>query len=146
MQSVAFAEVFAGISLMRAALTPLGRRCVFANDIDSDEANTYRVKSGADDSLVEDIKKVCAEQLSDLGLVTACFPYIDLSLAGNRALPSGQDSDVLDRTCPFSSLGKLHRAVKIRRRSLCVPVLQPRRSTTVVRSYEVWWPRHSDTQ
>jgi len=93
MQSIAFAEFFAGIGLMRAALKPLGWRCVFANDIDPDKAETYRANFGADDLLVDDIKNVSAKQLpSDLTLITACFPCIDLSLAGNRAGLGGQDS------------------------------------------------------
>ncbi len=93
MESVRFAEFFAGIGLMRAALEPLGWRCAFANDIDPDKAETYRANFGDDDLLVDDIQHLSAKKLpSDLTLITACFPCVDLSLAGNRAGLKGQDS------------------------------------------------------
>lgn len=88
-----FAEFFAGIGLVREAIEPLGWRCAFANDIAHEKAEMYTSRFGPEDLLVADIKEVSPDDLpTDLGLATASFPCIDLSLAGNRAGLAGAHS------------------------------------------------------
>ena len=88
-----FAEFFAGIGLVREAVEPLGWHCVFANDIAREKAEMYRTRFGGDHLLVADIRQIAVDDLpTDIGLATASFPCIDLSLAGNRAGLAGQHS------------------------------------------------------
>ena len=89
----AFAEFFAGIGLVREALEPLGWRCVFANDIAPGKAEMYRSRFGFRHFVTDDINNLRVDQLpADIDLVTASFPCIDLSLAGNRAGLAGEHS------------------------------------------------------
>lgn len=103
-----FAEFFAGIGLVREALEPLGWRCVFANDIAPEKAEMYTARFGSEHLLVGDINQVVVDDLpANLGLVTASFPCIDLSLAGNRAGLAGPHSGTV---WPFLDLVEgLHR-------------------------------------
>ena len=88
-----FAEFFAGIGLVREAVEPLGWHCVFANDIAREKAEMYASRFGDEHLLVADIKQVGVDDLpTALGLATASFPCIDLSLAGNRAGLAGPHS------------------------------------------------------
>ena len=89
----AFGEFFAGISLVREAMEPLGWRCVFANDIAPGKAEMYRTRFGFRHFVVDEVNNLTVDQLpADIDLVTASFPCIDLSLAGNRAGLVGEHS------------------------------------------------------
>ncbi len=103
-----FAEFFAGIGLVREAIEPLGWECVFANDIAPDKAEMYAARFGGEHLLVGDVKQIELADLPDeLALLTASFPCIDLSLAGNRAGLAGQHSGTV---WPFIELvDQLHR-------------------------------------
>ncbi len=91
-----FAEFFAGIGLVRAAIEPLGWDCVFANDISPAKAEMYAARFGREHLLVDDINKIALADLpADLDLLTASFPCIDLSLAGNRAGLAGKHSGTI---------------------------------------------------
>ena len=91
-----FAEFFAGIGLVREAIEPLGWECAFANDIAPAKADMYAERFGRDHLLVEDIHRVTLADLPpDLALLTASFPCIDLSLAGNRAGLAGKHSGTI---------------------------------------------------
>ena len=91
-----FAEFFAGIGLIREAIEPLGWDCVFANDIAPAKADMYTTRFGPDHLLVEDIHKLsCADIPRGLDLLTASFPCIDLSLAGNRNGLAGRHSGTI---------------------------------------------------
>jgi DNA (cytosine-5)-methyltransferase 1 len=104
MRTPRFAEFFAGIGLVRLALRPLGWDCVFANDLDARKANVYARNFGPDHLRVCDIREVHPSELPpDLTLLTACFPCIDLSLAGNRAGLAGEHSGTF---WPFHSIVK----------------------------------------
>lgn len=91
-----FAEFFAGIGLFREAIEPLGWQCVFANDIAPRKQEMYRRRFGDEHFRLGDIRDL---ELSDLpprlDLVTASFPCIDLSLAGNRAGLAGRHSGTI---------------------------------------------------
>jgi len=88
-----FAEFFAGIGLVREAIEPLGWECVFANDIAPDKVEMYAGRFGTDHLLVRDVRAVAVDDLpAETDLVTASFPCIDLSLAGNRAGLAGEHS------------------------------------------------------
>ena len=90
---VRFAEFFAGIGLVREAVAPLGWECVFANDIAPGKAEMYRARFGGGDLVVDDINNLAVGDLpAGLDAVTASFPCIDLSLAGNRAGLAGEHS------------------------------------------------------
>ena len=91
-----FAEFFAGIGLMREAVEPLGWGCIFANDIAPDKAEMYTARFGDEHLLVGDIHRISLADLPmDLDLLTASFPCIDLSLAGNRAGLAGEHSSTV---------------------------------------------------
>lgn len=91
-----FAEFFAGIGLVREAIEPLGWRCVFANDIALAKAEMYGDRFGLRDFIIDDIRNVTMHALPvEVDLVTASFPCIDLSLAGNRAGLAGQHSGTI---------------------------------------------------
>ena len=91
-----FAEFFAGVGLVREAIEPLGWECVFANDISPAKADMYAERFGREHLLVEDIHQLTLADLpDDLALLTASFPCIDLSLAGNRAGLAGKHSGTI---------------------------------------------------
>ena len=91
-----FAEFFAGIGLVREAVEPLGWDCVFANDISPAKAEMYAARFGREHLLVDDINRIALADLpSELDLLTASFPCIDLSLAGNRAGLAGVHSGTI---------------------------------------------------
>ena len=91
-----FAEFFAGIGLVREALEPLGWECAFANDIAEGKAEMYRERFGADDLVVDDINELTIRDVpDDVELMSASFPCIDLSLAGNRAGLAGEHSGAI---------------------------------------------------
>ena len=99
-----FAEFFAGIGLVREAIEPLGWDCVFANDIAPDKAEMYGARFGDEHLLVGDVSKLALVDLPDgLDLLTASFPCIDLSLAGNRAGLGGKHSSAV---WPFLDLAE----------------------------------------
>ena len=111
-----FAEFFAGIGLVREAIEPLGWRCVFANDIALAKAEMYGERFGLRDFVIDDIQHVTAETLpADIDLVSASFPCIDLSLAGNRAGLAGEHSGTIWRLLELlaarSRLGRQPKAV-----------------------------------
>ncbi len=103
-----FAEFFSGIGLVREAIEPLGWDCAFANDISPDKAQMYGERFGTDHLRVGDINHLKLEDLPhDLDLLTASFPCIDLSLAGNRRGLAGRHSGAI---WPFLGLtGELAR-------------------------------------
>ena len=91
-----FAEFFAGIGLVREAIEPLGWDCVFANDIAPEKAEMYSARFGREHLLVADIHELTSSDLpGDLDLLTASFPCIDLSLAGNRNGLAGPHSGTI---------------------------------------------------
>ena len=97
-----FAEFFSGIGLVREALEPLGWNCLFANDIAPDKARMYLDRFGSDHLRVGDINDLRLADLPvGLDLLTASFPCIDLSLAGNRR---GLDGDHSSAIWPFLEL------------------------------------------
>ncbi|MDE2669366.1 MAG: DNA (cytosine-5-)-methyltransferase [Chloroflexota bacterium] len=91
-----FAEFFAGIGLVREAIEPLGWECVFANDIAPAKAEMYEARFGSQHLKVEDIHELRLPDIpEDLDLLTASFPCIDLSLAGNRNGLAGRHSGTI---------------------------------------------------
>ena len=102
-----FAEFFAGIGLVREAIEPLGWECVFANDIAPAKAQMYTARFGPEHLHVGDIHELVVSDIPDgIDLLTASFPCIDLSLAGNRNGLAGRHSgtiwpflDLADELC-----------------------------------------------
>ena len=91
-----FAEFFAGIGLVREAIEPLGWECAFANDIAPVKAEMYTARFGAEHLRVDDINNLTLGDIPDeLDLLTASFPCIDLSLAGNRNGLAGPHSGAI---------------------------------------------------
>jgi DNA (cytosine-5)-methyltransferase 1 len=92
-RQIPFAEFFAGIGLVRAALEPLGFQPMWANDIEPMKQSHYVANHSSEEFLLGDIRHVHADQLpQDLELATSSFPCIDLSLAGNRNGLAGEHS------------------------------------------------------
>jgi DNA (cytosine-5)-methyltransferase 1 len=92
---VRFAEFFAGIGLVRAALGPLGFQALWANDIQRVKKEQYIANHPEDGFVLEDVRKVEGRSLPHgLELLTSSFPCIDLSLAGNRGGLAGKHSGV----------------------------------------------------
>ena len=89
------AEFFAGMGLMRAGLERAGIRTVFANDIDKTKAALYRDNWGNDILHVGDIRNLSGDDIPPVGLATASFPCVDLSLAGHRQGLRGPQSSLV---------------------------------------------------
>ncbi|MGK7346170.1 MAG: DNA cytosine methyltransferase [Candidatus Nitrospinota bacterium M3_3B_026] len=87
-----FAEFFAGVGLFRLGLEAEGLRCVFANDNDPRKTAVYRANFGGGELIEDDINSLSASMIPDIGLATASFPCVDLSLAGTRRGLSGERS------------------------------------------------------
>jgi DNA (cytosine-5)-methyltransferase 1 len=88
-----FAEFFAGIGLMRIGLERAGWKIAFANDIEEDKWQMYRDHFGdTGEFVVDDVHKLDASAVPDVGLATASFPCNDLSLAGARKGLAGAQS------------------------------------------------------
>ena len=89
------ADFFAGIGLMRLGLSKAGWKTVWANDFDAVKQRFYL--HNLDDEQVEfdprPIDKVGVGRVPSVGIVAACFPCTDLSLAGaGRGLEDGKQS------------------------------------------------------
>ena len=69
------AEFFAGMGLMRAGLESAGIGTAFANDIDETKATIYRDNWGADELDVNDIRALTGDDIPDVDLATASFPW-----------------------------------------------------------------------
>lgn len=91
-----FAEFFAGIGLVHAALQTSGWKCIYANDIDPKKHEMYEHKFGKSDYYhvgdVWNTEEVVSKIESPIQLATASFPCVDLSLAGNRKGLAGKES------------------------------------------------------
>jgi len=91
-----FAELFAGIGLVRAALGSTWR-CAYANDIDPSKAKMYRTMFPDDPSEhlhlcdIWDTNAVAA-RIGSPFLITASFPCTDLSVAGRQHGLAGSGS------------------------------------------------------
>lgn len=90
---IRFAEFFAGIGLVRAALEPLGFDVVWANDVEKVKRDLYAANHPAGDFVLGDVRDVRGKCLpAGLRLATSSFPCIDVSLAGNRRGLAGSQS------------------------------------------------------
>ena len=99
---VRFAEFFCGIGLIREAVEPLGWECVFANDINTNKTIIYEQRFGREHLTVDDIYNLTTEHIpTEVDAMTASFPCVDLSLAGNRAGLAGTQSGTI---WPFMDL------------------------------------------
>jgi DNA (cytosine-5)-methyltransferase 1 len=89
-----FAEFFAGIGLMRMGLERRGWSIRFANDIDPQKYEMYKIHFLDADKhfLLEDIHKIPGKDIPTVILATASFPCNDLSLAGTRQGLGGKHS------------------------------------------------------
>lgn len=91
-----FCEFFAGIGLVAEGLRPSGWRCVYANDIDPKKQQAYEARFGKSDHFhlgdvwnTDDVVKRIHDRPA---LMTASFPCIDLSLAGQQRGLDGEHS------------------------------------------------------
>ena len=92
MSRFTFYEFFAGGGMARLGL---GKNwdCLFANDIDSKKAASYKAKFGDKDIVVGDVSLLNVNQIpGQADLAWASFPCQDLSLAGNGVGLSGSRS------------------------------------------------------
>lgn len=108
---IPFAEFFAGIGLVRAALEPLGFATKWANDIEQIKFSQYAANHKPDGFVVDDVRNVLGGQLPfGLELATSSFPCIDLSLAGNRHGLAGKHSGMFwEFARVIRELGKANR-------------------------------------
>jgi DNA (cytosine-5)-methyltransferase 1 len=86
------AEFFAGVGLVRLALTRAEVDVVWANDIDRIKKSIYEANWGSNDFFHGDIKDVDATRIPTVDVATASFPCTDLSLAGKRQGLAGKES------------------------------------------------------
>lgn len=92
-RTLAAAEFFSGIGLVRLALEQERWRVVYANDIDTSKAEMYRHNWPKDDHLVvEDIHRLDSSDVPECDLFTASFPCNDLSIAGKWKGLGGKES------------------------------------------------------
>lgn len=95
MSGKTFIEFFAGIGLIHEALRDLGWEPILANDNAPKKVAAYRLNYP--DVLIsdQDIRKLDILMLPRPKLVTASFPCIDLSQAGNRIGIRGEQSGLV---------------------------------------------------
>lgn len=86
------AEFFAGIGLVREALTQASFQVVWANDIARVKAAIYGANFSLDHYVVGDVRNVRGSEIPDVDVATASFPCTDLSLAGWRRGLEGEQS------------------------------------------------------
>ncbi len=114
MSKPTFYEFFAGAGMARAGLGA-DWKCAFANDFDRKKGLTYQHNWGANEIVVDDIRRVEIDQLPGVAdLAWGSFPCQDLSLAGGGAGLKGERSGTF---YPFwdimRDLGEDGRAPKI---------------------------------
>ncbi|MGA9998471.1 MAG: DNA (cytosine-5-)-methyltransferase [Pyrinomonadaceae bacterium] len=90
-----FIEFFAGIGLIHEALRPLKWRAVLANDNSPKKTKFYKANYSEVPVVEDDIRSLNSLELPPARLVTASFPCIDLSQAGNRMGINGQHSSIV---------------------------------------------------
>ena len=86
------AEFFAGIGLVRQALSAAGIGVAWANDIEPVKAAMYAANYPSDHYVVGDVRDTRGWNLPDIDVATASFPCTDLSLAGARRGLAGEQS------------------------------------------------------
>lgn len=95
-QEKSFCEFFAGIGLVREALSASQWECVYANDIDPKKLEIYEARFGRSEHIhlgdVWDTERVVARLGAGPFLATASFPCTDLSLAGHWRGLNGSES------------------------------------------------------
>ncbi len=103
-------ELFAGIGLVHEAIHPLGWKVILANDNDPKKASAYRANFPDVEFNVADVRQLDLRELPAVQLITASFPCIDLSQAGNREGLNGEHSSLvrtfLDKVSELESVGK----------------------------------------
>lgn len=105
-----FVELFAGIGLVHEALCPLGWQAVLANDNDPRKARAYKANFPDVPFDERDVRLLDLLDYPAPRLVTASFPCIDLSQAGNRQGLNGEHSSLvrifLDKVAALADGGK----------------------------------------
>lgn len=87
------AEYFAGIGLIKLALTQAGWAVTFANDINPRKHDLYQAAFGIDSPyIIGNIFDLDPNTIPPTTLTTCCFPCIDLSLAGKQVGLHGRHS------------------------------------------------------
>lgn len=86
------AEFFAGIGLVRAGLERAGIDVVWANDIEPVKHSVYASNFDSAHYVLGDIRGVQGRTVPSVGIATASFPCVDLSLAGHRKGLEGEQS------------------------------------------------------
>lgn len=100
-RTLTFYEFFAGGGMARSGLGD-GWTCLFANDIDSDKAESYRANWGDGDFHTGDLGALSPQLLPEQAdLAWASFPCQDLSLAGGGKGMGGADDAVKTRSGAF---------------------------------------------
>ena len=90
-----FIELFAGIGLIHEALRPLGWEAALANDNDPKKIRAYKANYPEVPLVDRDIRILDLCEYPAARLVTASFPCIDLSQAGNRQGLNGEHSSLV---------------------------------------------------
>jgi DNA (cytosine-5)-methyltransferase 1 len=88
-------ELFAGIGLVHEAIYPLGWKVVLANDNDPKKSNAYQANYPDVPFNLEDVRRLDLRELPAVQLITASFPCVDLSQAGNREGLNGEHSSLV---------------------------------------------------
>lgn len=105
-----FIELFAGIGLVHQALRSLGWQAVLANDNDPRKVRAYKANFPDVPFDVRDVRLLDLLDYPAPRLVTASFPCIDLSQAGNRQGLNGEHSSLvrifLDKVAALADGGK----------------------------------------
>lgn len=105
-----FIELFAGIGLVHEAIRSLGWEAVLANDNDPRKVCAHRANYPGVPFDDRDVRLLDLRDHPAPRLVTASFPCIDLSQAGNRQGLNGKHSSlvrtVLEKVAELSAAGK----------------------------------------
>lgn len=108
--SKTFIELFAGIGLIHEALRPLGWEAALANDNDPKKIRAYKANYPEVPFSDRDVRVLDLCEYPAARLVTASFPCIDLSQAGNRQGLNGEHSSLvrtfLEKVSQLAKCGK----------------------------------------
>ena len=83
-RSYTVGSMFAGIGGVCLGFRNAGADIIWANEIDSKACMTYRKNFGSDYLVEEDVRKVNADSIPDIDILTAGFPCQAFSVAGHR--------------------------------------------------------------
>lgn len=84
MNKLAVGGLFSGVGGIELAFKKAGCEIIWANELDNNACKTYKLNQPTTHLIEDDIKKIQAEELKYVDIITGGFPCQPFSLAGHR--------------------------------------------------------------